>query len=154
MHIKIFTNGFTEQDFNDFQAHNIVYKFQFADNGDMYVFYKEPSLVGNLPIEDLEQIDRLCKQAANEMLAAKLDVAHNQESQASKNTELADAKEEISQYKTNQAQWGQLDAKIKKLEGELLQLQREEKQSTSTIDERQAQVVAFKAKAEEIIKTL
>ena len=138
MDLKKFSPDATEQEINDFQSTHIIYKFQVIDDGGIYLFYKDPYKIGNEVMEEVEQIDRLAKQAQNEILAGELDITGNEQ-------KLADLKEELSKLETNDKNWDQVDAKIKQIEREILQ-------GKATVVERKIQVEAFRAKVESILK--
>lgn len=140
MDIKIFSVGFAEADFNTFCAKNIIYKTQILNDGTAVVFYKSPDKVGNNAIEDLEQLDRLTKQAQNEALAEELNLKGEEE-------KLANLKEKIAGLRTNDKEWDMVTARINECERQILM-------SKDTIAERTAQVGVFKDAARELTKKL
>lgn len=138
MELKIFKKGFTEKEFNDFCKVSIVYKMQFLDCGDIYVFWKSPEKAGMDTIEILEQIDRLIKAAETEV------IAHTIEQQKCEGI-LADTQEKMTFLHTNQDEWKKLDKSCAELKVQIAS-------SKHTIETRTADVTTYKLKVFEYLK--
>ena len=132
MELKIFSVGFDVNEFNKFCNENIVYKMHFLNDGGIYVMWKPANKIGRTPIEEIEELDRLVKQAESEIVAHEIDKSNAE-------SKIADLKEEINKFHTNQNEWKKLDAEIKVKETNV-------KMANETIAERQITITNAKAR--------
>lgn len=137
MELKIFVSGFTEQEFNQFIKSNITYKVNNLENGDIYVWFKSPNKLGNDPMEAIETLDKMTKQAQNEIITHKLDIINS-------DIKLADLKEKQSAYSPNQKEWNECEARIN-VEINAIKMAEE------TIGDRKRQVLAIESQAQSIL---
>ncbi len=131
MELKIFTPGFEAVEFNEFCRTHITFRTMSLDDGSVHVFYKDANKIGNQPIELIEKLDSLVKQAEIEIHASTLNLAHTQNllDEARVKLEKADAKSK---------EWDRIDDEIKSYEKQV-------KLDNATISEREQQIVVFKA---------
>ena len=137
MDIKIFAAGFTEKEFNDFCQKNIVYKYHFNPDGSAFVMWKAANRLGNLPIELIDMLDRLVKQAETERNGALLDIQNI-------TLELADLRTEQAKFGPNEKEWKAIDSRVASLEVRV-------KMAQETIVERNRQIDTFKTKGQDIL---
>ena len=74
MDLKIFTAGFSEQEFNDFQNKHLIYKYHVIENGSIYIFYKGTQDLGMKTIEIIEALDRMVKQSQIEIQTYSIEI--------------------------------------------------------------------------------
>src|SRR4051812_37573948 len=99
MDLKIFlASAIDEKEFNDFCANNIIYRTASLANGDIHVFYKDPKKVGNSPMEMIEALDKLIKQAEHEVMASQFNIRHT-------NFLLAEAEGKLAEADPNSKEW-------------------------------------------------
>ncbi len=140
MEAKVYNAGFDIAEFNDFTSKNIIYRFSPRDDGGILIMFKDPSKLGNTTMEKIEEVDRLCKQSQNEILAATLNKQHVQGL-------LDDAQAKLNDADPKSKEWDALDAEVKGFEHQI-------KRDQATIDERAHQLDTFLAYGKELLKEL
>ncbi len=113
MDLKIFAVGFSEKEFNDFCDDNIVYKYHVLDSGAIYVFYKPANITGTKPIEHVETLDRIIKQADVEILSYEIELLEVE-------TKVSDLKEKMSKVGEKEREYKDLEAQVKTHERQIL----------------------------------
>lgn len=138
MDLKIFEKGkFTEQDYNEFCNKNLTFQNTVLPDGTIYVFYKPVTDLGSRKIDQVEQIDKLVKQAQIETL-----VANSEKTEL--DPQIVALKEKISALDPKQGEH-------KKLTDELTFLENKIRMGKETIENRAAKIIALKTTAESII---
>lgn len=106
MILKIFKAPFNVDEFNAFYTTNLVATSQILSDGTIYLFYKSPREIGYTIIDEISDKDKYIQ-----TLQARIGVSFMQNSQA--DTEISDLKQKIAEFHPNQAEWKDLDARIK-----------------------------------------
>lgn len=71
--IKIFEEGFSEKEFNDFISKNIIDKFVLNPTGRSYLYYSPIKQFGLEPIGQVEKIHRMADVLDDRILVARID---------------------------------------------------------------------------------
>lgn len=137
MELIIFKSGFSVAEFNAFSKNHIIYKYQIVESGDIYVMFKNLENAGTSTVENIEEIDKLITQAQKENLASSLNVKHIQ-------FRLNDLEKKLEKTEKKTKEWEELDITCKMHKKQILQ-------DKATIEEREAQIVVFKAELNRLI---
>ncbi len=129
MDLQIFKVGFEEKEFNEFCNNNIVYKWHVLETGAVFVFYKPTSQLGYRKVEEIETLDRLTKQAQDEILV------HELEKEVSLEV-IADTRAEMKKHKPTSQEFKKLEQIVLIKENAVLM-------ADSTITERKRQISAY-----------
>jgi len=140
MDLKIFPVGFSEKEFNDFQAKNIIEKYRVLEDGTVYVFWKDTKKVGRSTIEMIEELDGVIKQAERNIEGSETEKGLCLE-------QVANLKSEMVKYTPNHNSYKALEQKLYVAESAI-------RMADDTIKKFTMEIAAYKERVKELSKDL